>query len=201
MPASAGGIALGMAGEFVIGLMLGLMIEICFVGLQMAGMLIAQESGLAFGQIADPSTGTQQTVLSAMYQQLGVVVFLIVGGHRALFLSVLQTFHTIPLLAAGNGQVGAELLVDALRLSGETTLRVAVPAVLTLFLLNIAMGFISRTVPQLNIATIGFSIKSLVGFLIMAISLPTALGVFTDQLESVVGWIDALAISDKLIGS
>jgi flagellar biosynthetic protein FliR len=70
--------------------------------------------------------------------------------------------------------------------------RVAAPVILTLFLVNAAMGFVSRTVPQLNILTIGFSLKGLVAFVLMAISLPAALEAFTDALETTVGWITEL---------
>jgi flagellar biosynthetic protein FliR len=87
---------------------------------------------------------------------------------------------------------GTALLLDVLTLGGEVAICVAAPAVITLFMANIAMGFISRTVPQLNIAVLGFSFKALVGFLIMAISLPVAVGAFTGAVERVVGWLEEL---------
>ncbi len=183
-------IAFAMGGEILLGVMMGLVVRMCFLGLQLGGQVIAQESGLAFGRIADPTTGTEQSIISSLYLQLGAVVFLIVGGHRVLVSVALDTFNTIPLLGTSDTLVhGADLVLDALTHSGEIALRVAAPVVLTLFLVNAAMGFISRTVPQFNILTIGFSVKSLVAFVLMAISLPAALEAFTDGLELAVGWI------------
>lgn len=119
-------------------------------------------------------------------------MFLIVGGHRVLVAVALDTFNTIPLLGdSGTFIHGTELVLDALTLSGEIALRVAAPVILTLFLVNAAMGFIG-TVPQFNILTIGFSVKGLVAFVLMAISLPAALEAFTDALEMTVGWVAAL---------
>ena len=185
-------IAFAMGSEILLGVLMGLVVRMCFLGLQMGGQVIAQESGLAFGRIADPSTGAEHSIISSLYLQLGAVVFLIVGGHRVLVAVALDTFNTIPLLGdSGTFIHGTELVLDALTLSGEIALRVAAPVILTLFLVNAAMGFISRTVPQFNILTIGFSVKGLVAFVLMAISLPAALEAFTDALEMTVGWVAA----------
>lgn len=191
-PTEPAAIAMALAFELSIGLLIGSVLACCFMGLQMAGLLIAQESGLAFGQIADPSTGDEQTVLSSFYLNVGIVAFLILGGHRAVLMSCLRTFEAVPLLGGSHGAIDATVLVEAVSLGAQVAIRVAAPAVITLFLLNIALGFISRTIPQLNIATVGFSLKGLMGFVIMAVSLPTAMGVFADQLDTVVAWIDGV---------
>ena len=193
MPDTVGGLVIAMAGEIILGALMGLAISICFVGMQLGGTLIAQESGLAIGQIADPNTGVELALLGSLYVQLASVVYLIVGGHRALLAACLDTFQTIPLLGEpGLARIGADLIVDALTLSGVVAIRVAAPAVLTLFLVNLAMGFIARTVPQLNIITIGFSLKALIGFVIMAIALPSAIAAFTDALDLSFDWLTQL---------
>jgi len=191
-PATIGGVALALVGELALGALVGLVVAIGFLGLQLGGLLIAQESGLAFGQIVDPSSGEEESVLSSLYLQLGAVIYLIVGGHRAVFAACLDTFSALPLLASHDvASAGVELLCAALAAGGELAIRVAAPAVLTMFLLNVAMGFISRTVPQLNVTTLGFSFKALVGFVIMAVALPTALTAFTDGLATFFGWLQA----------
>lgn len=193
-PDTVGGLALALAGEAAVGMLIGLVVAICFVGLQLGGTLIAQESGLAIGQIADPNTGVNLALLGSFYAQLAGVVYLVIGGHRALLAACLDTFDTIPLLgAAGLARAGTDLLVEALTVSGAVAVRVAAPAVLTLFLVNVAMGFIARTVPQLNIITIGFSLKALIGFVIMAIALPSAFAAFTDALEVSFDWLTRLS--------
>jgi flagellar biosynthetic protein FliR len=193
LPDTPGGLALAMGAEILLGSLVGLAVRVCFLGLQMGGQLVAQESGLAFGQVADPSTGDQQSVLSAFYLQLGAVVYLILGGHRILVAACLDSFRTIPLLGEGGVfLVGGELLVEALTAGVEMAVRVAAPTILTLFLVNIAMGFVARTVPQINIATVGFSLKGLVAFFVISISLPSAAAAFTDVLERVTGWLTDL---------
>lgn len=191
VPSPAGGLPLAIGNELMLGALLGLAVRMCFVGLELGGMLVATESGLAFGTIADPNTGTEQSVLGTLYVQLAAVVFLIVGGHRVLIQISLDTFQTIPLLADRSFlDAGVELLIDALTLAGRISIRVAAPIVITLFLINVAMGFISRTVPQLNIITVGFSVKGLIAFMLMAAALPAGMDVFVEGLEQVMGWIE-----------
>lgn len=189
-PTTPAGIAMAMGGEIALGMLIGTIIMVAFAGLQIGGQLIAQQSGLAFGRIADPSTGTQQTVISVFYVQFGVVTYLIIGGHRAVVMACLQTFETIPLLSGLGDVLNPDVLIDSFTLGTVVAIRVAAPTVITLLLITLALGFISRTVPQLNITTIGFSLKSLLAFVLMAVSLPTAMNIFTDQLESVVGLIN-----------
>ena len=192
-PMLGAGLVIGLTGELLLGLLIGLVVVIVFVGMQMGGTLVAQESGLAMGRIADPNTGASSTVLSAFYVQLVGVVYLIVGGHRALLAACVDSFETVPLLGdVGLASIGVDMLVAALGVGGALAVRVAAPAVLTLFLVNLALGFISRTMPQLNITTLGFSFKALVGFVIMAISLPSAIAAFTDTLELSFDWLHQL---------
>lgn len=182
-----------MGNELLLGILVGQTVRMCFLGLQLGGQVIAQEAGLAFGRVADPNTGMEESLISSLYLQLGAVVFLIVGGHRVVVAVALDSFHAIPLLGDhGVFAQGAGLAFDALTLGGEIAVRVAAPVILTMFLINAAMGFVSRTVPQFNILTIGFSIKGLAGFVLMAISLPAAFEAFTDALETTVGWIARL---------
>lgn len=178
------GLLLGLAVELGLGILVGLVAVACFIGLQMGAMLVAQQAGLAFGQIVDPTSEEQETVLGVFHVQLGLVIFLVVGGHRALVDACLGTFREIPLLAATVGpDVAVDALVRSLMLGCQVALRVAAPTMLTLILVDVAMGFVSRTMPQLNILAVGFSLKSLVAYVFLAASLPVAANAFVAALE------------------
>jgi len=63
---------------------------------------------------------------------------------------------------------------------------------LAMFLVNLAMGFISRTMPQFNILSFGFSVKSMLAFLLMAVSLPSAANALIGALEHACRWLNTL---------
>ncbi len=186
-------IVFAMGAEVLLGGMIGMVSVACFLGLQWGGQMVAQESGLAFGQIANPETNLQDTIVSIFYLQLAVAVFLILGGHRALVSVCLDTFETIPLLGDRHAALlGTDFLFKTMSIGGHVAFRVAAPAMLALFLVNLAMGFVSRTMPQLNILAIGFSLKAMVAFLLMAVSLPSAADAFISSLERAHLWLNQL---------
>jgi flagellar biosynthetic protein FliR len=186
-------LTLGLVSEFGLGVVMGLVVRMCFVGLQMGAQLIAQESGVAFAQIADPSSGIESDMLGVFYTQLAGVVFLIIGGHRVLISGALDSFTSVPLLSGGlePGPV-IELVFAALGSGCELALKVAAPVLVTLLLVNVGLGFIARTLPQLNVVTVGFSIKGILAFLLVAVSLPIGIDAFTAMLANVVDGYEAL---------
>ncbi len=187
------GLALALGGEFGIGALLGLAARAIFVGIETAGTLIAQESGLAYGRIADPVNGVDSDIISAFYVQLSSVLFLLVGGHRTIISATLDSFGTVPLLSsAASWRDALDLALDCLGTGSSLAVRVAAPAVLTMMLVNVALGFVARTVPQLNVTTVGFTLKGLFGFLIIAISLPGAMDLMSDSLGQALADVDSL---------
>ncbi|RMF72348.1 MAG: hypothetical protein D6744_16965 [Planctomycetota bacterium] len=100
----------------------------------------------------------------------------------------------MPLLGDGGlfaDGIGA--LLGALTTGSTIAIRIAAPIMLSLFLINVALGFIGRTVPQLNIVTIGFPIKGLLAMVLMAVALPMGIEAFTAALGEMVDWVEVLA--------
>ncbi|MCA9244732.1 MAG: flagellar biosynthetic protein FliR [Phycisphaerales bacterium] len=194
-PPDIAGVALAMSGEVLIGVLIGLTLRGVFMAVQMGGQIIAQEAGVAYGQAVDPTFGEDQSVFATFYLQLGGIVFLAVGGHRALLAACLDSFETIPLLGdTGVFDAGVTLLTDALTVGAGIAFRVAAPTLITLFLLNIALGFLAKTIPQMNVTILGFSLKSLVGLLLIAVSLPMGIDAFVSGVDDVNGWITDLLV-------
>lgn len=161
----------GLAGELAIGVLIGLGISLIFSGLQMAGQLISQQAGLSLGDVFNPMSDTSTTVVSEIYFYVATVIFLAVGGDRALIRALLDSFRSIPPLALSSPASFAGVLISMLTLSFTIAIRVGGPTMLALLLSFIALGFISRTVPQLNLLTIGFPIKLAMALVVMAMTL------------------------------
>lgn len=193
-PDTALGLTLALAHELLLGVLMGVIAAACFAGAQVAAMLVAQETGLAFAQIVDPSSEEQETVLGVFYLQLTIVVYLVVGGHRALLAACLDTFSAFPLLAEFDvANHGVTLATKACQAGFVLALQIAAPALLTMMLVNVALGFVSRTMPQLNILAVGFSIKPMVAFLVLAASLPVAADMFIRALQQTCAWVTEVA--------
>lgn len=195
LPGSIPELILALASEVLLGAAIGLAVALVLVGAQIGGMLVAQESGLNFGQIVDPASGEDLTPLSMFYMQLAILVFLLADGQRALVRGFLNTFATIPLPGdIGRSPAGLDLALDALRVGFELSIQIAAPTLVALTLANLTLGFVARTVPQLNVLSVGFALKTVIGLAVMALALGPASDAITramgEVLEMVHQWTE-----------
>lgn len=160
-------LAVAIALELGIGLILGMGASMPMMGMQLAGHMVDQQIGLGLAAVFNPELDDQSSVLGEFYFIMAMTVFLSLGGDRLLLSTLLDSFHRIPLAGfAVNGQVVA-LLVGLMGSMFDLAMRVAAPLLCLVFLETVAMGFIARTVPQMNLLSVGFPIRILMGIAVM----------------------------------
>jgi flagellar biosynthetic protein FliR len=161
-----------LAKELLVGIMLGYVSSIIFHGIQFAGDLVGFQMGLRIGNIIDPLSEEQVSIIGSLQNMLAVLIYLSMFWDHFLFQAMAASFHVIPVAGVVfKGQIAGELI----RMSGEVfviSLKMGAPLLAALFLADVAMGFISRTAPQINIFIIGFPVKIAMGILLLGISLP-----------------------------
>lgn len=177
----------GLIGEIALGLVIGFGVALVFMGVQLAIQMASQQAGMALGTVYNPMFETSMPVVASLYYYVAICVFLVVGGHRALVRTLLDTFEVIPPLGFRITEDVVVLMVDMMMLSFVFAIRVGAPLILALLLAFMTLGFISRTMPQLNILTIGFPLKITIALIMMALtimSLETALvGALTHVID------------------
>jgi flagellar biosynthesis protein FliR len=182
----------GVIGEMMIGLAIGYGLSMVFTAAQLAGSMIDQQAGMALGQVLNPGFDSQSTVMGQLMFFLVMAIFLAMQGHVAIVRSLLESFGFIPPLAFQATPSITEMLVGLLTSSFVLAIRLAGPTLTALFLVTLAKGFISRTVPQLNILAVGFSITSIVGILITAVTLTAGQDVLVDEIVETMDTLQAL---------
>jgi flagellar biosynthesis protein FliR len=183
MPDSLAGFLTAAGGEALVGLLLGLGVRILFASLHLAGGLISQMSGLQLAEVFSPGMGTSVPVFSQLLLLVTTAVFLIVGGHRQLVEALLDTFHWLPAGQAAQAHSPVAAVTALVAQSFILVIRIAAPAVVALLLATLIVGFVSRTLPQLNIMALGFGINALVAIAAVGLSLSGACWVFQEQLQ------------------
>lgn len=186
----------GMVGELAIGVLIGLGISLIFTGIQIAGQLVSQQAGLSLGDVFNPMFESSTTVVSEIYFYVATVIFLAVGGDHALIRALLDSFSTIPVLTLQSTHSFTEVMVELLTLSFTTAIRVGGPTMLALLLSFLTIGFVSRTVPQLNLMTVGFPIKLALAMAIMALTMMSLEPVLLDGVHTC---FDALHRALKIV--
>ena len=177
--------AIMIAAELLIGLAMGLGLYILFAGVALAGELVGHVGGLQASQIFDPVTGDQTPLMSRAYQFLAIAVFALIGGLNVLVTSLLDTFATIPVGTIGFQPDIVFSLVVILNSSFNLALRIAAPVLIATLISMLVMGLLSKTLPQLNLMSVGFGINSMLMFVVFSLTLGTGMWCFQERIGDV----------------
>lgn len=169
LPAHPLAIALMMAGELLIGLMLGLFVQFLFAGIQTGGQIMGFQMGFTMIQVADPMSGNQIGITSHLLYMVALVCFLAMDGHLYLLQALASSFAIMP---PGGFFARPALFSEIIAMSGQMfvlAVKVAGPILAALFLIELALALMARAAPQMNLLMIGMPIKIAVGFFFMGI--------------------------------
>jgi flagellar biosynthetic protein FliR len=172
-----------VAQELLLGAAIGFCLQMIFDALIIAGETIAMGMGLGFATMVDPQRGVSVPVLGQFFVIVGMLVFLSLGGHLATIRMIATSFEMLPV-----GQPFAfESMGVLLGWGGQMfvgAVRIALPAVTALLVVNIALGVMSRAAPSLNLFAVGLPVSMLLGFLIVMLNVETLAHLFERLLEA-----------------
>lgn len=172
-----------MIEQILIGLAIGLVMHIVFAVVQAAGDFIGLQMGLAFASFFDTASGTNIMVLSRILYMITLLMFLAMNGHLMVLETLIMSFQTLP-IGIGTFNAGAfELLVRYAGTIFASGMLLALPLVASLLTINLALGILNRSAPQLTVFNIGFPTSLLVGLILMMV-LMTDMSSFLERLFS-----------------
>lgn len=169
--------------EIVNGLILGLISNIAFEVVLMAGSLLDVHIGLSMVNTVDPNSKANTTITGNLLHYVALIIFFIVDGHHMLIKSLMESFITLPM---GNGLLHAETMSTLIEIIANyfaIGLKIAIPIVLIMIMTDVAMGLVSRAVPQINVMILGMPVKMLVGILAISVSLPIIIKLFISSIS------------------
>jgi len=158
-----------MIEQFVIGIAMGLVMRVTFAAVQAAGEFIGMQMGLAFATFFDASSGTNSAILSRIFYMITLLMFLAFGGHLMVLEALITSFHSLPVGIERFDPGAFELMArygGTIFLSGMS---LALPLVGSLLIINMALGILNRSAPQLTVFNIGFPMSLTVGFVLLMV--------------------------------
>ena len=180
--------------ELFIGLTVGLVLNICFAAVSLAGEKIAATSGLAFASQVDPTGGGQSPVISQIFMIFLIVVFFSVNGHLIVLGLIYKSFEFYPL---GQFTSYGDLISAGLSASDilfQSAAIIVLPVVIVLLFVNIAIGFITKSAPQLNLFSFGFPMTLIGAFLILFYSVDAIAFAFKDLIQEILDLVMSLLV-------
>jgi len=172
--------------QLVIGIALGLAMQLIFDSVIMGGQLLANSMGLSFAVNVDPLHGASTPVLGQFYTIIIALTFLALNGHLILIDALTQSFRTLPVGTSGLGGDGLWIFVHFGSVLFSGALMIALPGLTALLIVNFAFGVMSRAAQTLNLFAVGFPASLALGLVIILIGMPAVQSTFIKLVNS--GW-------------
>jgi flagellar biosynthetic protein FliR len=156
--------------EVGVGLLLGYAVALMFAGLQLAGQLMGYQMGFAVANVLDPTSQERVSIVGQFIFIFGVLYFLILDGHHMIIRAMVESFNMAPPMGVGITGNTVTIVIRLFTNMFVLGLQIALPIIGTLFLIDVSLGIIAKTVPQMNVFIVGLPLKSLVGLTMLTIT-------------------------------
>jgi flagellar biosynthesis protein FliR len=179
--------------EIAIGVILGFSLQLVSAAITVGGQAISNAMGLGMANMFDPNLGNVP-VISQFLIILSTLIFLLIDGHLIIIDLIFQSFEELPI---GQPLLILPLLDSLLELTPlvfSGGLLLALPMMISLLLVNIGLGIITRSAPSLNIIAVGFPAILLIGSILLIVALPGVLRLIQDF------WIESFETMTLMIG-
>ena len=171
MPDDVLTLAVGIGGELVFGLVMGLGLSLAFIAISWAGEIMGQQMGFNLAESFDPAMGSGGSLVGDMYFMLTLVIFMFMQGHQAMIRGLADSFKTLPLLQAGMSNGLFDVFVGLITSATVLAIKVAAPMLVTMLVVDVALGFLGKTVPQINVMNAGLTLRSGLGIAVLIVGL------------------------------
>ena len=190
-------LALRMASEVIIGVVIGFTAQVIFAGVKLAGELVGFQMGFAIVNVIDPVTSTQVSIIAEFQYLVALLLFLVFNGHHLFLAAMAESFRLFGPLSLQNPGTLMSAILSLSKGIFVVAVKLSAPLAAVMFFTQIGLGIVVRTVPQINIFIVGFPVQIAVGLLFLGLCMP----VFAYVLERLYGGLDGqIALLLRLMG-
>lgn len=157
--------------ELMVGVAIGFVVQLVFDAIALGGQIISMSMGLGFAVFVDRQHGVSTPVLGQLFMILGMLIFLSLDGHLTLIRLLADSFQLLPITAGGLSKIALGMIIEWSSQLFVIALKIAMPAITTLVIVNLAFGVMSRAAPTLNLFAIGFPVAMLLGFVVIFLNM------------------------------
>ncbi|MBE9487471.1 MAG: flagellar biosynthetic protein FliR [Chloroflexi bacterium] len=172
-------LALLLAQETILGLLVGFLAQLVFMAAEFAGSLIGYQMGFAAANVFDPTTQRQVALISQFQGVFAILLFLALDVHHLFFAAIVASFEMLPPGTLNLAGGAIPMVMEVANHSLVLSIQLVAPILALLILSNLTLGVLSRVFPQLNAFMLSFPINIGVSFIVMGMTL----GLFSAMLS------------------
>jgi flagellar biosynthetic protein FliR len=170
--------------DIIIGLIMGLGARLMMSALQVAGATAGIASGLGFAQQIDPIASQPAAIFSAFFSMLGLVLIMSVGLHRVMIEAAADSYAIFPPGAFPPIGDATQFVIDAVSNSFRLGIQIAAPVLIFSLIFNIALGLVSRLIPQVQVFMTALPLSVTLGLAVIALGLGGGMMVWLEAMET-----------------
>ncbi len=170
--------------EVIIGLILGLGARLMMSALQVAGATAGLASGLGFAQQVDPIASQPAAIFSGFFSLLGLLLIMSAGLHRVMLEAAADSYQIFPPGAFPPVGDASSFMIDAVSNSFRLGIQIAAPVLVFSLIFNIALGLISRLIPQVQVFMTGLPLSIILSLAVIALGLGGGLLMWLEAMET-----------------
>lgn len=169
--------------EFLVGALIGFSCTMVFTSARFAGGLIDFDMGFQTALLFDP-TASAPTLIGELKALMALMVFLFINGHHFLIESLYVSVQAVPIGTFTMTESAVHLLVRLITTMMILGVKIAAPVLVAIFLTNLGLALLARVAPQLNVFTLSFHLKIIVGMLVLFVSVPLFVLIIREAMNS-----------------
>ena len=172
IPADVWNYAIMLCEEILIGWLIGFVGACALSAINMAGKVMDMQVGYAVVNVMDPTSGQQIALIGSFMYNLAILIMLVVNGHHMIITALAESFNIVPLATAAYNVELSSLIVDVTSEIFLTGMKIAMPVTFAILMINVGMGILARTMPQMNIFVIGIPLHLFLGTGVLLMLMP-----------------------------
>ena len=172
IPARLGPFVLYMAGEIIIGLVIGFVAQFTFAAVQFAGQNIDFMMGYSIVNVVDPLYGTQASLIGSFKNIIALMVFLATNSHHYIIMALYSSFEKIPVFGLTVQPDVTSFVIDLYGTMLVTGMKMAMPVIGAIFVAEVSLGLVARMMPQMPVFFVGLPVKIFMGAIILIMIFP-----------------------------
>ncbi|MBL9011743.1 MAG: flagellar type III secretion system protein FliR [Alphaproteobacteria bacterium] len=181
LPADGGALFLLIATESLVGLAVGLSARLLLTSLNVAGNVIALQTGLGFAVAVDPTQGAQGAILSTFLVTMGILMIFITGTHAILFDGIFRSYDLFPPGDLPPVAGFLELVVRFVSASFLLGIEMSAPFLVLSLVFYAGLGVVSKMMPQFQVFFISMPLSIMGGFGLLMLLIGLMMQIFLDR--------------------
>jgi flagellar biosynthetic protein FliR len=192
LPASGLGLAMLVMAESLVGFFIGSIARILLAALDVAGMIVSMQTGLAAAMMFNPALAAQGTLVGVLLTNLGIVLLFVTDLHHLLILAVVDSYGVFEPGAGLPFQDFGRAVVGFVAESFSVGARMAAPFLIVGLMFNVGLGVLQKLMPQIQIFFLAMSSQIALGLFMLMITLSAAMMFWLGHVEAgMIGLLEA----------